>query len=220
MSSTRRYSLTKQDLIDNGYFVEGEKVYKQYNSKRWGYGVREKKQHIVTKKHEYGHDKSYPYICMYIKRIDDGHKKLHVRLHNVIYAWYKGEVPLGYEVDHVDGNSFNNNIDNLELVTREENIRRRSIKGVNHWYYIKGYDNESWSKRQQELSDERNNRKLRKQLRPQYDLYIKILKNDIKKAKDARDFKTWHELIDKKITFTEYVNKYKEDMGNAKKEKE
>ena len=29
----RKYALTKQDLIDNGYFVEGEKVFKQSNSK-------------------------------------------------------------------------------------------------------------------------------------------------------------------------------------------
>ena len=46
------------------------------------------------------------------------------------------------------------------------------------------------------------------------------LKDDIKKAKDERDFKTWHELIGKKIRFGEFVNKYKEDMNNGKKEKE
>ena len=34
MNSTRRYALTKQDLIDNGYFVEGEKVFKNYYSKK------------------------------------------------------------------------------------------------------------------------------------------------------------------------------------------
>lgn len=34
------------------------------------------------------------------------------------------ETPEGYEVDHVDGNRLNNAWDNLELVTRQENMRR------------------------------------------------------------------------------------------------
>ena len=118
MSSIRKYSLTKEDLVRNGYFVEGDKVFKQ---RLFG-------------------------------------------LHNVIYAWYKGELPLGYDVDHIDNNPFNNNIDNLELVTHEENLKRRRIKGPNQWYYIKGYDDESWAKRQQELNNERNKRKIRKEL--------------------------------------------------------
>lgn len=32
--------------------------------------------------------------------------------------------PEGYEVDHVDGNKLNNAWHNLELVTKQENIRR------------------------------------------------------------------------------------------------
>ena len=218
MGSTRRYSITKQDLIDNGYFVEGDKVFKNCTSNRCR-GIREIKIRVITQKLKYGNDKKYCYVFLHIKRFRE-HKKVHLRLHAVIYAWYKGEVPLGYDVDHIDNNTLNNNIDNLQLLTCKENIRKSPNRGTNHWYYIKGYDRESWSKRQQELNDERNNRKLRKQLKPQYDLYVKILEDDIKKAKDARDFKTWHELIGKRITFTEYVNKYKEDMENVKKEKE
>lgn len=220
MSSTRKYALTKQDLIDNGYFVEGEKLFRNHYSKKRGHNIKEIKTNIITNRSKYGVDTRYITVPLHIKRLNNGHTHLTVTLHNVIYAWYKGEVPLGYDVDHIDNDSFNNNIDNLQLLTHEENLQKRSIKGVNHWYYIKGYNRESWSKRQQELNNKRNNRKLRKQLRPQYDLYIKILEDDIKKAKDARDFKAWHELIGKKITFGEYVNKYKEDMGNAKKEKE
>ena len=206
MSSVRRYSLTKKDLIDDGYFVEGDKVFRNTSK-----SVKEIKQHLITNKHKYGLDKSYRYVCLNIKKIRE-HKRLHFKLHNVIYAWYKGEVPIGYEVDHIDGDSLNNNIDNLELVTHEENIRRCQNKGTNQWYYIKGYDRESWNKRKQELKDERNNTRLRKQLKPQYDLYVKILEDDIKKAKDSRDFKTWHELIDKRIKFKEFVKKYKESL--------
>ena len=220
MTSTRRYSLTKQDLIDNGYFVEGDKIFRHYYLKRSGHNIREIKQRVVTNKSKYGLSKSYYYVILRIKRLNGGNKGVHITLHTVIYAWNKGEVPLGYEIDHLDNNPFNNNIGNLELVTHKENIRRCPNRGNNQWYYIKGYDRESWVKRQQELKDKKEEVKLRKELKPQYELYIKILKDDIKKAKDSRDFKTWHELIGKKITFGEYVNKYKEDMEDGKKEKE
>ena len=217
--AARKYSLTKQDLIDNGYFVEGEKLFRNCYSKRRGHNIKEIKPRVITQKLKYGLNKSYCYVFLHIKRFGE-HKKLHLKLHTIIYAWNKGEVPLDYDIDHVDNNSLNNNINNLQLLTHEENLRKRPNKGVNQWYYIKGYDEESWLKRQQELKDKDNNRILRKELKPQYELYIKILKDDIKKAKDSHDFKKWHELVDKKIKFGEFVNKYKEDMRNAKKEKE
>ena len=202
----RKYALTKQDLIDNGYFVEGEKVFKNTSK-----GVKEIKQHTVVGKHKYGKDREYICVSLRIERLFNGKQRL-IGLHNVIYAWYKGELPLGYDVDHIDGDSLNNNIDNLELVTHEENLKRRRIKGPNQWYYIKGYDEESWAKRQQELEDIKNNRRLRKELKPKYDLYMKILKADIKKAWDEDDFYTLYVLSRKKITFGEFVNKYKENL--------
>ena len=219
MGSTRKYSLTKKDLIDNGYFVEGEKVFKHRNSKRSGHNIKEIKQQTITNKNKYGGGKSYIFVPLKIKRLNRENRQLTICLHTVIYAWNKGEVPLGYDIDHVDNNPFNNNINNLELVTHAENIRRRKLN-VNQQYYIKGYDDESWEKRKQELKDKRDNNRLRKELKPQYELYIKILEDDIKKAKDLHDFKTWHELISKRITFGEYVNKYKETMEDGKKEKE
>ena len=220
MGSTRKYSLTKKDLIDNGYFVEGEKLFRNHYSKKRGHKIKEIKSHMITTRSKYGVDTRYITVPLHIKRLNNGHTHLTATLHNVIYAWYKGEVPLGYDVDHIDNNTLNNNIDNLQLLTHEENLKKRKIKGINHWYYIKGHDRESWAKRQQELNNKRNNRKLRKELKPQYELYIKILKDDIKKAKDARDFKTWHELISKRIKFNEFVNKYKETMKDGKEEKE
>ena len=66
--AARKYELTKKDLIDNGYFVEGEKLFKQCNSRRWGHGIKEIKPHIVTNKLKYGVDKSYCYVFLRIKR--------------------------------------------------------------------------------------------------------------------------------------------------------
>ena len=203
----RNYYLTKQDLIDNGYFVEGDKVFKQSSN-----GVREIKQQTIVGKHKYGVEKRYVYVSLTIKRLNNGYKQRPIGLHNVIYAWYKGELPLGYDVDHIDNNPFNNNIDNLQLLTRKENLQRRRIKGANQWYYINRYDEESWAKRQQELKDKEEESKLRKELKPQYDLFIKNLKNDIKVARNSGDKKTWHKLLSEKITFGEFVKQYKESL--------
>ena len=38
------------------------------------------------------------------------------RLHRVVWEFHKGEIPEGYDIHHVDGNSFNNEIENLNLV--------------------------------------------------------------------------------------------------------
>ena len=220
----RKYALTKQDLIDNGYFVEGEKVFKQSSK-----GVKEVKQHLIITNHKYGKEKSYIYVSLIIERLSGVHKQTPIGLHNIIYAWYKGEVPLGYEVDHIDNDPFNNNIDNLQLLTRKENLQKRPIKGVNQWYYIKGYDEESWAKRQQELIDKVNNRKLRKklmedkkkdaELRKQIRKQLRIQYKDIRdnlefqiiEARNSGDKKLWHELVNKRMSLKEYINKCMEE---------
>jgi hypothetical protein len=59
-------------------------------------------------------------------RIFIGGKKY--RAHHLAFKCMLGdplwEPPAGYEIDHVDGNKLNNAWTNLELVTRQENIRR------------------------------------------------------------------------------------------------
>jgi len=39
------------------------------------------------------------------------------------YLTFKGEIPQGYTIDHIDGNTFNNNIRNLRAVTPDINYR-------------------------------------------------------------------------------------------------
>lgn len=52
--------------------------------------------------------------------------------HSFLYAWYKGEVPAGYDVDHIDNDTLNNDLDNLQLLSHEENIKKRG-GGKNQW---------------------------------------------------------------------------------------
>lgn len=45
---------------------------------------------------------------------------LHKRLHRYVYEYYNGKIPLGYQVHHKDHNKDNNEIENLQLLTRKE----------------------------------------------------------------------------------------------------
>ena len=130
----RKYELSKQILEENHYGVIGLDV---YSYKR---GERKLNPQIIGRDHKYG--KSCKYVFY---QLNLNGKVYQVGLHNIIYAWYKGEVPLGYEVDHLDRDTFNNSPENLELVTRVENIHRRPLQ-ANQYYYLHNHDEESWKK--------------------------------------------------------------------------
>lgn len=53
-------------------------------------------------------------------------KKLHHKsLHRLVYRVFKGEIPPGMHIDHMDGIRTNNSIDNLRVVTPAENNTNR-----------------------------------------------------------------------------------------------
>lgn len=92
-------------------------------------------QHKVTCKHPYGKNRRYVVFMLYdpaiyqrcrernYKGFSGGQRQILV--HRAVYAWYNGECPKGYDIDHIDGNPFNNNLDNLQAITRKENIAKR-----------------------------------------------------------------------------------------------
>lgn len=58
-------------------------------------------------------------------------------VHRLVLMTYKGNFPPGKETNHIDGNIENNKLNNLEFVTRSENMihaaaleRRRSKKDI------------------------------------------------------------------------------------------
>ena len=53
-------------------------------------------------------------------------------VHRLIWEFFNGEIPCGYEVDHVDGNPSNNKIENLRLLTHTQNLHasRRLTKNT------------------------------------------------------------------------------------------
>lgn len=53
-------------------------------------------------------------------------------VNRVVYAWYNNICPKERDVDHIDGDTFNNNIANLQLLTRKENLAKRG-RAVNQY---------------------------------------------------------------------------------------
>lgn len=51
----------------------------------------------------------------------DNGKVWRTKVHRVIWTAVNGEIPKGYEINHIDEDKSNNSINNLELVTHQEN---------------------------------------------------------------------------------------------------
>ena len=53
-----------------------------------------------------------------------------MRLHRIIWEMLKGKIPSGLQVDHINGKKDDNRIENLQLLTNEQNTQRnRNSKG-------------------------------------------------------------------------------------------
>jgi hypothetical protein len=67
------------------------------------------------------HPSGYLYYGLFI-----GEKKNKQRLwrrgHRLVYEAFVGKIPVGYEIDHIDADKHNNDITNLRVVTRSENM--------------------------------------------------------------------------------------------------
>lgn len=50
----------------------------------------------------------------------------------LVATTFLGEPPVGFTVNHIDGNRMNNNIDNLEWLSRGDNIRHGFATGLYH----------------------------------------------------------------------------------------
>jgi hypothetical protein len=58
-------------------------------------------------------------------------------VHRLVYTCFKGQIPDGHDVRHLDGNSYNNFLNNLAVGTRKENMQ----DAVRHGTTCKGSKN-------------------------------------------------------------------------------
>ena len=115
--------LTKEMLVmnygitfvseDGLHIMKGPKTISQSVNKSTGYvmiNVRDKAEYQATPKEE----RTKHTACY----------KLQV--HRVVYAWFRGEVPEDMVVDHIDTNKADNSLENLQLLTQDENMAKYS----------------------------------------------------------------------------------------------
>ena len=52
-------------------------------------------------------------------------------VHRFVYEYFNGIIPKGYQINHINEDKTDNRLENLELVTQKENIRKRSYNKLN-----------------------------------------------------------------------------------------
>ena len=61
-------------------------------------------------------------------RLLKNHKRISIYIHRLVYQTFIGEIPEGYEINHIDHNKSNNHISNLELVSHSENMHKAFLQ--------------------------------------------------------------------------------------------
>lgn len=63
---------------------------------------------------------------------------LHIRIdgrsyrnHRIVWEMHNGDIPAGFEIDHVNGIRHDNRIENLRLVSRSDNMKNRKMSSNN-----------------------------------------------------------------------------------------
>jgi hypothetical protein len=67
------------------------------------------------------HPSGYLYYGLFVGE-KKNKQRLWRRAHRLVYEAFVGKIPVGYEIDHISGDKHNNDITNLRLVTRSENM--------------------------------------------------------------------------------------------------
>ena len=140
--------LTKKLLLKVG-ICKVEKIEDEWRVYRLWYDGNKKTKSIkeikitdATRKHVYRPDKKYPKINFTAR----GYGTFSIPLSRFLYVWFKGDIPDGYVVDHIDNDPYNNNIDNLQILTVGDNLAKRFEDNpdawTNQWGKSKGYNNE------------------------------------------------------------------------------
>ena len=57
-------------------------------------------------------------------------------IHRIVWETFKGPIPDGYEIDHIEGNKTDNRLEMLRCVTHKENMNNKNTLQKNHDNHI------------------------------------------------------------------------------------
>ena len=106
----------------------------------------ERSMSIAVCKHKYGKNCKYHTFSIYDKELRDRQIKEKRSITNGIrilvlsrcmYAWFYGKADARMDIDHINNNSLDDRIENLQLLTRQQNLAKR-LGNKNHWQIING----------------------------------------------------------------------------------
>lgn len=127
--------LTKQELQDLGILNIYKKDDKWVVLRYWHIGGKKDKEYyeipesLAKRDHVYRPAKYYPKISFCA-----GQRHYSIALSRLLYVWFKGDITEpGYVVDHIDNNPFNNELDNLQLLTIQDNLAKRFKDNPDAW---------------------------------------------------------------------------------------
>lgn len=131
--------ITREHLVELGVtdVTEDGDVYVNYKLKR---------PSVITGKHKYGQDRKYLAIALPDKTtkipvkqhytVKDGsthscpgwvYKLELIPLARLMLAWFNGSIGANEDADHIDSNPMNNKLDNLQAISRKENLAKRKL---------------------------------------------------------------------------------------------
>lgn len=128
-------ALTKEMLIEMGIkSIVWNEEENQWNIFREWYKCGRPKEKIIKRikittsirYHKYTNDTIYQTICFYVKN-----KPIQISLQRLLYCWFKGDIPDGYIIDHINDNVLDNRIENLQLLTPSQNQAKRYLNPEN-----------------------------------------------------------------------------------------
>jgi hypothetical protein len=70
--------------------------------------------------------KGYKQVRLFNKELFSKQGELYY-VHRLVYTHFIGDIPSDMTVDHIDNNSTNNHVSNLQLLTQEENRNKNSV---------------------------------------------------------------------------------------------
>ena len=104
-----------------------------YQEKKSTKELEKLKIYLNVKNHKYG--KQVCYFIVPYWNYEKNQLSL-TSLQRLVYLQFKGDIPAGHDIDHIDNNPLNNMPSNLQALTRKDNLAKRSGHR-NHYQILK-----------------------------------------------------------------------------------